>query len=499
MKNNFLDASKEIASFIRKNSRELNDAQYGKTFAAWLYYVNGYADWKNPLREWMENIPSNEIHWEFHNLALVHLYEATQDEEIKQFLARTKHRHVAHTNWRMMRALYYAKLGRIFPHVNLWNRKARREAREALKNRVEGFFLDEDKESASLQYHAFSTLLLHWLSREEGFESFQKDAQRGAEILAQFTFSSGETNYFGRGQHQLFGASAAAALFSQMGFGKESQAVLKHILSFQRGGKLPLVLTPDEFGKNSRGGWHSYNRLFDYLPFAGVMFFLAGKSSVKSPLPRTLPPAKNALFSFASVEEKGNHKLVVARPTRSSLYSEYLPWPVVGTTTKTYFLAQGGPDSYAAAPFSSGAPFLYVKGEVEFAGLYHSRFEKNGDEIIFTASTPHYRFVRKIVSNGKTISIHDALEFLRNAHGKLCLVNVPLRDFDISKKVSLALNLKKNGLGVNADVPLVIESAESALGTSNQLRGYVDGNFSKGQCFAVNYSFTPRAKKGEKK
>lgn len=131
------------------------------------------------------------------------------------------------------------------------------------------------KNSISSQYHAFATLLLGLIAKQTDNKRYHKKFARAINTIEKEILEhNGNTNTIGRGKKQLFGYAASAYalilanhLFNQPRFLEYSYVILKHIHTFQKeNGSLPLVLTNDK--EEAKTLLHSYNNIFDYLPFS---------------------------------------------------------------------------------------------------------------------------------------------------------------------------------------------------------------------------------------
>lgn len=492
LKNKFTEASARIAAHIHANSEAVNDSYYGKTFSAWLLHAHGYSDWKKPATEWMKNVPSNEFHWEFQNLALIHLYEKTHDADIQHFLLReTRHRHLQHTNWILMRAVFYAKLYHILSPRGLWKRRGIAEVKNALANRKNGFFLDETHTSASLQYHAFSTLLLDMLSRENGFEYLRPDVEKAVQLVDDFVLPHGEANYFGRGQQQLFGATAAMAVLARNGYQKSAERVFQFIQSASPKGIPPLMLLDSPSSTDEKIGWYNYNRLYDYVSFAGIMFMLASNAPHSNPLKKNTQKGDESRFPYLHVLTRGEQKIVVGKPTTPTIFAESLPWPIIGTPKKSYFLAQGGAYSNPNMRYSPGAPFFVTKSNNSFAALDMKTIDSNTNGFFIHSKSDTFNLHRTITWEKNTIKINDIISFNRPVTGTLCAINIPFSDFTRSLNDKPTIEwLKKKGFWIKTTLALKLEEAESASGIGPQLRGHIERAFQANEKIETEYVFT---------
>lgn len=238
------------------------------------------------------NSPStkDEFHWEFKNLALINtldLLEGKISEErearIARYLLSWRNLDIDSTNWTAMRALAYGLRHRRFGRAtDLW--RSRLELELVLARQTnEGFFPDTPS-SYSMQYHAYTASLLALYCQTIGNARAREALLQAVRLIINFIDPAGDFNYFGRGQHQLFGyaslilaldVAATLSLTEADGFRLARKQVVDYVNGFrQPDGSFPLVLG----GAGGKWGWYDYNYAGDYLAFFAVWLSLTSQT-----------------------------------------------------------------------------------------------------------------------------------------------------------------------------------------------------------------------------
>lgn len=144
----------------------------------------------------------------------------------------------------------------------------------------DGCFHDVKKDSAPIQYHAYTLALVYQIWKVLKKEYIKDAFLRGVDWLSSHADPKGEFNYKGRGQKQIFGYGvyiycmmAAFSLTGDEKFGNSVIACINHLKSFCGiDGSFPLVLNsvPNE----KRAGWYDYHHVTVYNAFLGAWLLL---------------------------------------------------------------------------------------------------------------------------------------------------------------------------------------------------------------------------------
>jgi len=313
-----LDDSKRIAEFLSNHQTAIGVADpdekhilrhsYTTEFYAWLcallYTHNAGEEWleraiiatRSALdliaherdRSRKGNSP-NEFHWEFKNLALVHVENLMGDRlperlrsRLHQTLLAWRNLNIDSANWTAMRALSYElRYGRFNQTKDRWRSQLELNLLLSMQT-PEGFFPDT-AHSNSMQYHAYVLSLLVLYYRLTKQTRVRDAFLRGVRFVSDFVDPAGDFNYYGRGQRQLFGyASFILALTEAINLcadateARHYHCLVERVLNFIRkhkdsDGTFPVVLNLTE----GQWGWYDYNNHGDYLAFCGVWLFLA--------------------------------------------------------------------------------------------------------------------------------------------------------------------------------------------------------------------------------
>lgn len=287
------------ADALLSNGNFPTDTYYGEAYACDLWWRKG-ASYALPLERTLQAIgdwedaagrlrKTNRFVWEF----IVHaLYPMSGDRPDVQGLLDRWHPIAASvTNYRLLRYLANFRTGRrsrlhssITAAWAVWHPPA---SRFEFPSDWSGVIKDRHQQY-SLQYHAFSTALLHEFWTETGIGHFRRRFLKAADLLMDMTLPNGDVCYVGRGQEQIFGQAsvfyvfaAAYHLTGQVTYLEHADLVLAYLERHTRpDGSIPLILNEREEGyplerpditRTEFFGWYVYNDYFDYLPMCGAM------------------------------------------------------------------------------------------------------------------------------------------------------------------------------------------------------------------------------------
>jgi len=223
--------------------------------------------------------------WEFVTFALSSLDRLRPGFVPRELLEGHRTRGTRVTNWRLLRVMNGAM--RRGPSLPVW--LAAHAIRRVFTSR-EGLIRDA-LGTRSLQYHAFSSLLVARLHALCGWPFLLDWLERAALLSRRQTMADGTALYLGRGQEQIFGYGSLLYVYEyvdrlcpELGLGEVTDRVLGRLASFQRpDGSFPLVLRrreperPNATADECPAGWYGYNTLYDYLPLLGVCLSLLAR------------------------------------------------------------------------------------------------------------------------------------------------------------------------------------------------------------------------------
>jgi len=250
-------------------------------------------------------------HWDFNNYAFAKslvllgrtIPQAERDSGLDTMRAWKQNRHKT-VNWLLMRA-YNATLRQNLCGGMLDALRARHSLFLSLRCQLEdGCIEDVRHTSRPIQYHAFSTALLHQLYLLTKKQRFLDRFLAGLKYLLPFVAPNGDFNYLGRGHEQIFGYGVALYVL-EAGLphaGRDTQRVNKaaeHCLAYLARyktpqGCFPLVLNHHD--NDRRYGWYDYHHLTVYNAFLGV--WLAECALLTSEPSPPCAPAKTAPAHF---------------------------------------------------------------------------------------------------------------------------------------------------------------------------------------------------------
>ena len=244
--------------------------------------------WKSHLL--LSQVPT--FHWEFKNLALLHVYQQVKSQlpmalRLRLQVALT-HWHdldIDSANWTAMRLLNYTLRSQLFDLVGD-GKRSRLERNILLLRQTTGGLFPDKAHSHSTQYHAYVLALIARSYQINGDETLVEPLLRGLRFALRLIDPAGDFNYFGRGQRQIFGYGAliyalrTGALLTddsreagQMYLASETvrDFVMSHA---DTDGIPPIVLN------HERAGWYPYNLSGDYLVFYAIWTLLADELPV---------------------------------------------------------------------------------------------------------------------------------------------------------------------------------------------------------------------------
>jgi len=267
---------------------------YGETLAAafWSHFEGKFSkEQRLALSVYQKRLANSgvKIHKEFNLYGLMHILG--RDKKTSSLLdirSFPEPLYKKPTNWILLRALEKIKLGGKISRI-FWANFA---VLVVSLNRQDGLILDRrlgrvlrgdrSEEYKSYQYHAFMLVLLYELFEVTRAGFLSKSFRDGLDFLLGKMEPNGKVIYMGRGREQIFGHSAficALALrYRDSKNDKYLEALGKavtYLTKFQnKNGSFPLVLRVGD----DRALWESYNNLYDYLPFAGLMLMRSAKA-----------------------------------------------------------------------------------------------------------------------------------------------------------------------------------------------------------------------------
>ncbi|HWR04513.1 MAG TPA: hypothetical protein VN419_10890 [Humidesulfovibrio sp.] len=250
-------------------------------------------------------------HWDFNNYAfaksLVLLGDALPTAERARGLgvmrAWKENRHKT-VNWLFMRA-YNATLRRKLCGGLTDALRARYNLFLSLRCQLEdGCIEDVRHTSRPIQYHAFSTALLHQLYLLTGERRFLRRFLAGLEYLLPFVAPDGDFNYLGRGHEQIFGYGVALYVLeaglphaggNAQRVDEAAERCLAHLSRYTTPeGCFPLVLNGHD--NDRRYGWYDYHHLTVYNAFLGVWLAECARLKPVTPPPPSLAQAVPAHY-----------------------------------------------------------------------------------------------------------------------------------------------------------------------------------------------------------
>jgi len=224
-------------------------------------------------------------HWDFNNYAFAKslvllgqtIPKAERDSGLDTMRAWKANRHKT-VNWLLLRA-YNAKLRQNLCGGMLDALRARYSLFLSLRCQLEdGCIEDVRHTSRPIQYHVFSTALLHQLYRLTKEQRFLDRFLAGLKYLLPFVAPNGDFNYLGRGHEQIFGYGVALYVL-EAGLphvGRDAQRVseaAEHCLAYLARYKTPQDCFPlvlNRHDNDRRYGWYDYHHLTVYNAFLGV-------------------------------------------------------------------------------------------------------------------------------------------------------------------------------------------------------------------------------------
>ena len=282
-----LEIMREMITKYLKNAisdGDLNErSYYGESFAALSLLLT--EDGKNEpfaetyLKLYKKKDKSVEnFHWEFNNYALMKIRAMDKVKDIHTYLYPLHFKGTPCTNWTLLRAVCLAMEGDIERACEIAEKKI-------ISAQEESGLIKDEENVESLQYHAFSALLLYELYELTGKKSYKERFIRAVYFSSNFVLSNGCSLFIGRGQEQIFGYGCLLYILTQgyLETGSKKmifclERVVKYIGSFcNNEGEVPLPLVLNRFEKNSKLtleatdirhlGWYPYNNYSDYIAF----------------------------------------------------------------------------------------------------------------------------------------------------------------------------------------------------------------------------------------
>ena len=156
----------------------------------------------------------------------------------------------------------------------------------------DGFFWDDTNHN-SLQYHAYVLSLLAQYYPLDPQQRVKEAFLKGVNFLLPFIDQSGDFNYFGRGQRQVFGYTSfyhallsAYHLTGNTYYQKAAEQIATFFFPILE--HKQIVASPNQ---EQKVGWYPYNNRGDYLSFAGYYLLLG--SIIDS---QTQPATSSTIF-----------------------------------------------------------------------------------------------------------------------------------------------------------------------------------------------------------
>ena len=224
-------------------------------------------------------------HWDFKNYAFLETYyllqnNLTDDEKNEWQRALKKTRENIDnrlTNWLAMRTYFVCLRYQLFKK---FTDKVKYEIRKRNLFRArlsDGSFDDQKKVSRVIQYHIYTTALLHRIYQITKKVTIKNKFIEGVNYFLQFVDPEGGFNYLGRGQQQIFGYAAAIyALEAAKKVDPKNAVVYQYYLNrlnsclyfYKRDKHFPLVL--NNRNDKEKFGWYDYHHLTVYNAFLGA-------------------------------------------------------------------------------------------------------------------------------------------------------------------------------------------------------------------------------------
>ncbi len=289
-----------------------------------------------------------------------------------------------------------------------------------------------------MQYHAFSTALLGLQVYESrAIDRFtRKRFLKALEALDLLTLPGGQCNYWGRGQGQIFGYTAAILAFAlgyqilgDLHYLQRAWEIISYIKRYVReDGSMPLVLreeeppTPVKPNVNDPRflGWYSYNNYFDYLAFAGALLLKTSTILSRKTSNRKRPSYKRSqdnnsmepLHVFMSdvlVFSNETYTAVVTRPF--STLASTMPMPYIAVSSQYPLPCYGGEE--CGSLYTSGGlplPILIDQNGKEVSVYDFLRFRFVERDTI-EGRCSFLTFMRKFKFLDRSIVIKDKITF----------------------------------------------------------------------------------------
>lgn len=325
------------------------------------------------------DIDDPQRHWEFLEYAKLALLESpigpgNSGGEAEPL--RFKGTQVA--NWAMLRAICRAKRAkRDSDHQEL--KRAILEAKWTLQEfQDRDGFIQDQRGVRSLQYHAFSTLLLQELIGFDPERNLFEAYSRARNVVRAHILPCGSCVYLGRGQNQLFGYASVIRLLSETPSSEDRLrlgAILRLVSSHQNEeGRLPLVL--GSLGSATEGapdlksiayaGWYAYNNYFDYLPFFAHFLHRARVSLSESVESFPERPELDSVIGPTRVRHGKDFSVLVSRPV--GVPANWMPQPLVSTTSHRAAPVFGGEEYFPSTFTRQDIPLpVFVFGQLPMA------------------------------------------------------------------------------------------------------------------------------------
>ncbi|CAM3464281.1 Heparinase [Thalassospira profundimaris] len=228
----------------------------------------------------------------------------------------------------------------------------------------------------SAQYHAFCTALLS----DSPNKRHQRIANRATEMLGQLAGTHGFVNLLGRGAGQSFGATCGLYVLLKTGYPNEADAILHRLEdAVLTAGELPLnLLAPLPLPENpspenpQTPGWYSYNRLDDYLAFAG--YWLLKASQLPAPKHIRSPASETASNDIVTQFSSSYYHAQMTLCGRQNFDVSGTPVIVSGQgKSARIFLPPTGGEQDAASLYNQASNPLPAIGETEFSRFLQTR------------------------------------------------------------------------------------------------------------------------------
>ncbi|OKH89066.1 hypothetical protein [Thalassospira sp. TSL5-1] len=218
----------------------------------------------------------------------------------------------------------------------------------------------------SAQYHAFCSALLGFSQQP----ACQQAAIAATELIDHITRHSGHANIVGRGAGQSFGMVSAIYALLKAGKDRTAQILLDRIeQSLLLHQTMPLNLLADQDGETAqtKPGWYSYNRYYDYLAFAGFFLLCAGKVPENRAVPTPYKP-QNTTANCQIFQLYQSPAYCAQMTLAGKSPYDTTPMPVITSPDGTIILPPCGGEQDFISPYTTASlPLPGLPGTTIFA------------------------------------------------------------------------------------------------------------------------------------